>query len=62
MELRKPMVGAAATLFQVEGLRSTMQKVADALFDDIHRVKGGLPTRTANGRNECDCISLFFVI
>lgn len=31
MELRERMIGAAAALFQAEGLRFTMQEVADAL-------------------------------
>lgn len=72
MDLRARMVGAAATLFQAEGLQFTMQEVADALhiskktiysvypskeallvdmvdalFADIHRVKGELRAASA---------------
>lgn len=47
MDLRQRMIGAATTLFQVEGLQFTMQKVADALHISKKTIYTVYPSKEA---------------
>lgn len=47
MDLRQRIIGAAATLFQVEGLQFTMQKVADALHISKKTIYTVYPSKEA---------------
>lgn len=47
MDLRQRMIGAATTLFQVEGLQFTMQKVADVLHISKKTIYTVYPSKEA---------------